>query len=124
MSSSPPSGDKRDSNNWIESLESIRLGKMPLKHKTIARVETHSLTVVRATGEPVNFWCEACGATTAMVTPERAAEIMKTNPRGIYQQVERGEVHFVETGGGELLICCSSLRVETRTLSEGVNKYV
>jgi len=96
---------------------------MPLKHKTIARVETHSLTVVRATGEPVNFWCESCGATTAMVTPERAAETLKTNPRGIYQQVERGEVHFVETSGGELLICCSSLRVETRTLSEGVNKY-
>lgn len=82
---------------------------MALKHKTIAKIETHNVTVVRRAATPVNLWCEACSTTTQMVTPERAAEMLKTNPRAIYQQVEKGEVHFVETGGGELLICCSSL---------------
>ena len=83
---------------------------MALKRKTIARIETHKVTVVRTAGTPVNLWCEACGTTTEMVTPERAAEMLKTNPRAIYRQVEKGEVHFVETGGGEILICCSSYK--------------
>jgi hypothetical protein len=82
---------------------------MALKYKAIAKVETHNVTVVRTLGTPVNLWCEGCSTATEMVTPERAAEILKTNPRAIYQQVEKGELHFVETGGGELLICCSSL---------------
>jgi hypothetical protein len=45
-----------------------------------------------------------------MVTPGRAAEILMTNPRAVYRQVERGEVHFVEAGRGEVLICSESLR--------------
>jgi hypothetical protein len=44
-----------------------------------------------------------------MVTPERAAELLKTNPRAIYQRIETGKVHFVEAGGGEVLICSESL---------------
>ena len=48
-----------------------------------------------------------------MVTPEYAAQISKAKPRAIYRQVESGELHFVETGEGELLICCSSLGGET-----------
>ena len=83
---------------------------MAFKRRTIAKIETHNVTVVRTVGTPVNLWCEACGSTTEMVTPERAAEMLKTNPRAIYQQVEKGEVHFVETGGGELLICWSSCK--------------
>jgi predicted site-specific integrase-resolvase len=55
-----------------------------------------------------------------MVTPERAAEILKIKPRAIYRQVERGELHFVETGAGELLICCSSLRGETGESSKAL----
>lgn len=82
---------------------------MTLKQKTIARIETHNVTVVRTARKPVNLRCEACGTTTAMVTPERAAEMLKTNPRVIYQRIETGEVHFVETGGGEVLICSESL---------------
>ncbi|HZI49657.1 MAG TPA: hypothetical protein VFD75_17800 [Pyrinomonadaceae bacterium] len=82
---------------------------MTLRHKTIARIETHNVTVVRTAREPVNLKCEACGITTAMVTPERAAEMLKTNPRAIYQRIETGKVHFVEAGGGEVLICSESL---------------
>ena len=52
-----------------------------------------------------------------MVTPERAAEMLNTNPRAIYQHVERGEMHFLEIGTGELLICCASLIAETRALT-------
>ena len=82
---------------------------MALKHRTITRVETHSVTVVRPAREPVNLWCEACGATVPMVTPGRAAEMLKTNARAIYRRVEEGDVHFVEAAARELLICCESL---------------
>jgi hypothetical protein len=53
-------------------------------------------------------------------TPERAAEILKIKPRTIYRHVERDELHFVETGAGELLICCSSLRGETDESSKAL----
>ena len=73
---------------------------------------TRSVTVVRATTEPIDFWCEVCGATVAMVTPERAAEMLMTNTRAIYRRVEIGDVHFAEAGAGELLICVGSLRAQ------------
>ena len=86
---------------------------MALRHKRITRVETHSLTVVRTTQKEIDLWCESCGVTVAMVTPESAAEMLNTNPREIYRRVERAEVHFVEIGAGELLICCEPLRERT-----------
>jgi hypothetical protein len=100
---------KPDSSKAVRGTEE----EMSLRQKTV-RVETHSVTVVRTNERPIDLWCEACRTTTAMVTPERAAEMLETNPRAIYQQVERGNVHFVEAGAGELLICCESLGGETR----------
>ena len=96
---------------------------MALRRKMITRVETHSLTLVRTVPRPVNLWCAACGAKTAMVTPERATEMMNTNLRAIYRQVERGQLHFVEKGTGDLLICSASLHGERRSFGKtGVNQ--
>jgi hypothetical protein len=49
-----------------------------------------------------------------MVTPESAAEMLTTTPRAIYRQVESGDLHFVEAGGGELLICSEALKARER----------
>jgi hypothetical protein len=84
-----------------------------IRRRRTVRFSTCNVTVVRASTESLELWCEVCGATVAMVTPERAAEILMTNPRAIYRQVERGELHFVEAGGGEVLICSESLRADT-----------
>ena len=81
-----------------------------IRRRRIVRFATRNVTVVRAATETLDLLCEACGATVAMVTPERAAEMLITNPRAIYRLVERGAVHFVEAGGGEVLICSASLR--------------
>jgi Helix-turn-helix domain len=81
-----------------------------MKQRTTLSIETRKVVVVRPAGEMFDFWCEACGAMSAMTTPEHAAEILKIKPRAVYRQVERGELHFVETESGELLICSSSLR--------------
>jgi len=81
-----------------------------IRRRKTVRFATRNITLVRAATESLDLWCEACSATVAMVTPGRAAQILMTNPRAIYRQVERGAVHFVEAGGGEILICSESLR--------------
>lgn len=43
-----------------------------------------------------------------MYLPEHAAAVSRTTPRDIYRRVESGELHFVETRDGELLICGNS----------------
>ena len=85
-----------------------------IRRRRTVKFETRNVTVVRAATETIDLWCEACGATVAMVTPESAAEILTTNPRAIYRQVERGDVHFIEAGTGEILICSESLRTRER----------
>ena len=84
-----------------------------IRRRRTVRFATHNVTLVRAATESLDLWCEICGATVAMVTPGRAAEILMTNARAIYRQVERGDVHFVEAGAGEVLICSESLREHT-----------
>jgi len=82
-----------------------------IRRRRTVRFATRNVTLVRAATESLDLWCEACGATVAMVTPGRAAEILMTNARAIYRQVERGDLHFVEAGGGEVFICSESLKV-------------
>jgi hypothetical protein len=82
-----------------------------IRRRRTMKFETRNVTVVRAATEAIDFWCEVCSATVAMVTPERAAEMLMTNTRAIYRRVEIGEVHFAEIAAGEVLICVASLRV-------------
>lgn len=83
-----------------------------IRRRRTVKFQTRNITVIRAKTETIGFWCEACGASVPMVIPERAAEMLMTNPRAIYRQVEMGEVHFAEASAGELLICVESLRAQ------------
>jgi hypothetical protein len=83
-----------------------------IRRRRIVKFETRKITVVRAATKTIDLWCEPCGASVAMVTPESAAEILMTNPRAVYRQVETGDLHFVEISAGELLICSESLRAQ------------
>lgn len=88
------------------------------KQKTAIRVETRKVSVIRPANAGIEIWCEACAASVPMFLPERLAALSETTPREIYRRVEEGELHFVETESGELLICCSSLRGETGESSQ------
>jgi hypothetical protein len=79
------------------------------KRTTVITIETHRLTVVRLRRPPAIAWCERCGGRVRMVTPEQAAALAGTRPRAIYRRVECGDLHFVETAEGALLICSGSL---------------
>ncbi len=81
------------------------------KRRTVITIETRQLTVIRRRHRTlVLAWCERCGRRVEMLMPEQAASLSNARPRAIYRRVESGELHFVETGTGLLLICSASLR--------------
>ena len=45
-----------------------------------------------------------------MLTPDQAATIANVSSRTIYRRVEAGEMHYLETAEGFLLICPNSIR--------------
>jgi hypothetical protein len=54
-------------------------------------------------------WCESCRERTRFISPDEAAKIAQVGARAIYRSVEAGELHFIETEAGELLVCTNSL---------------
>ncbi|MBA2501940.1 MAG: hypothetical protein H0V27_03585 [Pyrinomonadaceae bacterium] len=78
------------------------------RRRATITVETRQVTVVRRRGQSLKGWCSACAAEVQMLTPEGAAQLLATTPRAIYRRVENGDLHFVESGSGALLICCVS----------------
>ena len=95
---------------------------MRLRKRTIVRVETQQLSVIRPAGKPIELWCEQCAGAVPMVTPEDAAQLCQMPTRAVYRRVERGELHFVEAGAGELLICCSSLYGATESFGQAATQ--
>ena len=77
------------------------------KRRTVITIESHRLTVVRSR-RPIEMWCKACDKDLPMLTPEAAAAFAGVSPRAIYRCVESGELHFIDTSDGALLICSGS----------------
>jgi hypothetical protein len=82
------------------------------KQRWAIKIETRKVSVIRPASDGIEVWCETCAASVPMFLPERVAALAETTPREIYRRVEEGELHFVETEAGELLICSSSLQLE------------
>ena len=57
-------------------------------------------------------WCAQCDQRTSFAEPAAAARIALINIRIIYQRIEAGSVHFIESPGGDLLVCIDSLTKE------------
>ena len=57
----------------------------------------------------VASWCRECGARVQMLTAEEAARFAGTSTRMIYRRVEAGEIHYLETADGGLLVCARSV---------------
>jgi len=84
---------------------------MASKKRTTVTIQTRQRTVVRRRGGQKVAWCEQCRAEVLMLTPEEAATLARTTARAIFHRVEAGELHFLETEDGALLVCWS-LRTE------------
>jgi len=46
-----------------------------------------------------------------MLTPDQAATIANVSSRTIYRRVEDGEMHYMETAEGHLLVCANSIEL-------------
>ena len=85
---------------------------MGKKTRTEITVESLRRTAIRRRGRPRDIWCQECASEVPMLTPDEAAAALGTTARAIYRRVERGALHFSETGGGALLVCTRSLYLE------------
>ena len=81
------------------------------RQKTVITAETFERMTVRLRRKKTIGWCKECAAEVLMLAPNEAAAIARTTARAIFRRVEAGELHFLETENGELLLCRNSLRV-------------
>ena len=77
--------------------------------RTRITVSTSELSLIRKLRGTAEADCPQCGARVEMATPEQAVTLTGIHSRAIYGLVERGQVHFIETAEGHLLICIGSL---------------
>jgi len=70
-------------------------------------VENRLLVLRRAVHPPV--WCAVCPTPVQMLTPEEATALTEVSTRWLYRQIEAGQIHFVETPEGRLLLCPHTL---------------
>ena len=76
--------------------------------RTEITVETRQRITVRP-GRTNVALCEQCTREVVMLSPEDAAAVLETSARAIFRLIEAGELHFLETVGGGLLVCRNSL---------------
>ena len=79
--------------------------------KTVITVKTYQRTVVRLRKKEKIAWCEQCAAEAVMLAPNEAAVHLQTTAREIFRLTEAGEIHYLETETGALLVCGDSLSV-------------
>jgi hypothetical protein len=82
---------------------------MRIRRRKAVIVQTHQVTTVHLTRQPIRAWCEPCRAEVLMLTPDEAAALAQSTVRDIYRRVEAGELHLIETGASVLRVCVNSL---------------
>ena len=78
------------------------------KEKTVITVETFQRTVIYSQRKAKIAWCEQCAAETVMFASNEAAVYLQTTAREIFRLTEAGEIHYLETETGALLVCHDS----------------
>jgi len=87
--------------------------------RTRITVSRDEITVIRKMAGKALATCAPCGHQVEMATPEQVVTLTGIHSRVIYSWVERGQVHFIETTSGHLLICLDSLRAaQSNTIRE------
>lgn len=80
------------------------------RKRTEIMIEIDELIWLPPTNQgPRRARCSDCGAEALMLTPQEAAAIGQVSVRQINRSIEAGEVHFLETAEGLLLVCMNSL---------------
>jgi ribosomal protein L13 len=76
------------------------------------RVDIQEIILTRRVRRMLYAECAACGQRVQFVRAEQAAATCNTSTRTIYQWIESGQAHFIETRERLMFVCLDSLRVE------------
>jgi hypothetical protein len=92
----------------------MRLPGIVRKKRTEIAIEIDEVVLVRSVSNlSAMAWCVGCANEVVMVTPAQAAAISRSSVRAVNRSVEAGEIHFVETPEGLLLVCINSLEASS-----------
>jgi hypothetical protein len=77
--------------------------------KTQTTVETHEVITVQSSRAGLEMPCPECGRVVRMLLPEEAAAVSGVSLRTVFRQIERGDLHFAESPGGQVYVCANSI---------------
>lgn len=80
-----------------------------MRRKIIVRKETHEINILTCPALSEKQFCADCRREVRWLIPEEAIVLAKTNLREIFQLIETGKIHFLESTEGFLLVCAESL---------------
>lgn len=82
---------------------------MMRKKRTEITIETDRIVLIKGRRPQARAWCMSCASQVSMVTVDEAASFAHVSSRAIYRWIEGGELHFIETADGRLVICLNSI---------------
>lgn len=85
---------------------------MAIKRTTEIFIEATRRFVVCQSESSEQVACQVCGS--PMLAAERLAVLSGVSRRAVYQSIETGKTHFVETETGAVLICPPSFAASLR----------
>ena len=94
---------------------------MEIKRTIEISVEKTRRFVIRQPEADATLSCPACGE--LMLTAEAAAVLLRVKCRRVYQIVEPGAAHFVETETGAMFVCPPSLDAAIGNVDDAPNEY-
>jgi hypothetical protein len=77
------------------------------KRKLEITVETNERFIFKRSRSSVPINCKECGG--QLITTEVAVTLTGISARGVHRRAEGGQIHFMETAEGLLLVCFNSL---------------
>jgi hypothetical protein len=80
------------------------------KRRIEITVERQRVLLVRRRGPSTPIWCETCAERPPMLTSAEAALLLGVSELNIFRGGEARLVNFMETAGGRLHVCISSLQ--------------
>ncbi|MFT3742893.1 MAG: hypothetical protein QM785_01240 [Pyrinomonadaceae bacterium] len=85
-------------------------------------VKTDRRFIIREQPLNTNVSCPVCNE--QMIEVEQAAKLFELKQRQVFQMIEIGKVHFIETDTGKALVCLASMTNEANvnTLDLGTGK--
>jgi hypothetical protein len=82
----------------------------PMGRRTEITIETERVLIIGSHNTTTIGWCAGCETYVRMIVTDLASRLSGLSQRSIYQSIEAGRLHFVETRNQQILVCEISLK--------------